>query len=138
MARLLAIDYGQKRTGIAVTDPDQIIAHPLTTVPTAELFSFLEDYLRREDVEVIVVGRPPRSAAPHRDHRRAVERFVHRLRQRISLPVALEDEAFTSREALDVMLQAGARRKQRRRKENVDKISASLILERYMERKKAP
>ncbi len=138
MARILAIDYGLKRSGIAVTDPNRIIAHPLRTVPTGELLDFLEQYLRKEPVACVVVGLPPEGGGPHRNHRPAVVAFVRRLRRRLAIPVETEDESFTSREAMEVMLRAGARRTQRQRKENIDKISASLILERYLERKKTP
>ncbi len=138
MARIIAIDYGQKRTGVAVTDPLQIIPQPLTTVPSEAVIDFLRDYVAREAVEVIVVGLPPEGSAPHRDHRREVVRWIRRLRQAVPhIPIETEDESFTSRSARRILLEAGARKSQRRRKENVDKVSASLILERFLERRKS-
>ncbi|MCU0345710.1 MAG: Holliday junction resolvase RuvX [Saprospiraceae bacterium] len=136
MSRIMGIDYGTKRTGIAVTDPLQIIASGLTTVPTQELFDFIEKYLKAEEVEAIVVGEPlypdgnPAQLAPH------VKGFVNKLRkQHPGIQVFMQDERFTSLEAKQVILQSGANRKKRQDKALVDKVSAALILEDFLNNK---
>ncbi len=136
MSRILGIDYGTKRTGIAVTDPLQIIASGLTTVATQELFDFIEKYLKEEEVEAFVVGEPmypdgnPAQIAPH------VKGFVNKLRKLYpDLPVHMQDERYTSEAAKQVILQSGANRKKRQDKALVDKVSAALILEDYLNSK---
>lgn len=133
MARIMGIDYGTKRTGIAVTDPLQLIASGLTTVPTNELFDFIKKYLQEEAVEAIVVGEPmypdgnPAQLAPH------VKGFVNKLRkEHPSVPVFMQDERFTSEMAKQVIRESGAKQKKRRDKALVDKVSAALILEDYL------
>jgi len=136
MPRILAIDYGLKRTGLAATDPLQIIASPLETVLTLQLMGFLTDYVRREDVEAFVVGQPkqtdntPSQIAPH------VEGFVKRLQiQFPNTPVYRVDERFTSIMAQQTLVAGGMKKKDRQIKANVDKVSAAIILQSYMERR---
>lgn len=135
MGRILAIDYGTKRTGIAVTDPLQIIANGLDTLPTAQVFDFLKKYLAEEEVETIVVGEPmhldgnPAQIAPQ------VKAFVQKLRELFSnLEVVMQDERFTSEDAKKIILQSGIKKKKRQDKSLVDKISAVLILQEYLEK----
>lgn len=137
MSRIMGIDYGTKRTGIAVTDPLQIIASGLTTVPTHELFAFIENYLREEEVEAIVVGEPlypdgnPAQIADH------VRGFVNKLRKLYpSIQVFMQDERYTSEMAKQIILQSGANRKKRQDKALVDKVSAAIILEDYLNSKR--
>lgn len=130
MGRLLAIDMGRKRCGIAVTDPLRIIANPLETVETAKLPQFVADYCRREPVDMIVVGRPLNMNGEPSDSTRYIIPAVGRLRK--ALPPAMEivwaDERFTSVLAHRAMIDGGMRRMARRDKAVVDKISAAIIL----------
>ncbi|MBQ4277934.1 MAG: Holliday junction resolvase RuvX [Bacteroidaceae bacterium] len=135
--RILAIDYGQKRTGIAVTDPLQIIAGPLTTVDTRDLLAFIDDYIGREQVERIVVGYPRRLDGSDSENMRRITPFVNRLRKIYpSVQVDLFDERFTSVIAHKAIIDSGIPRKARQDKALVDKISAAIILEEYMAAKK--
>lgn len=134
MARILALDYGLKRTGIAVTDPMQIIATALETIPTEKLFTFLENYISSEEVETIVVGFPKslddkdtHATAPVRTLMAALEKKFP------SIKLVVEDERYTSKMAMDAMIAGGMKKKNRRKKENLDKISAVLILQSYLE-----
>lgn len=134
MARVLSIDYGTKRTGLAVTDPLQIIANGLDTIPTGELFSFLENYLGMEEVSTIVVGEPfyP-DGNPAQLHHQVVG-LVRKLKKLYpAVEVVTWDERFTSVDAKAIILQSGAKRKKRREKGLVDKIAAVLILQDYLE-----
>lgn len=135
MPRILAIDYGLKRTGLAVSDPLQIIASGLDTLPTNKVMDFLKHYLASEEVETIVVGEPlypdgnPAQIAPQ------VRAFVQELRKVFPhIPVAMQDERYTSEEAKSVIRQVVASPKKRRDKSLVDKVSAVIILQQYMER----
>lgn len=135
MARILAIDYGVKRTGIAVTDPLQIIAGALTTVETPQLFNFLKDYFSKEPVELIIIGDPRNlddsdtHATPH------VRKAIERLKKEFPLiPVVAVDERFSSKMAKGAMIEMGMKKMQRRDKSMVDKIAATIILQEYMER----
>ncbi len=133
MPRILAIDYGTKRTGIAVTDPLQIIASGLSTIPTHDVFDFLTDYLQNEEVETIVVGYPMYPDGNPAQIAHLVKGFASGLRKRFpGVEVVLHDERFTSEMAKQVILQSGVRQKKRRDKSLVDKVSAALILEDYM------
>lgn len=135
--RILAIDYGQKRTGIAVTDPLQIIAGPLTTVDTRDILAFIDDYIGREQVERIVVGYPRRLDGSDSENMRRITPFVNRLRKIYpSVQVDLFDERFTSVIAHKAIIDSGIPRKARQDKALVDKISAAIILEEYMAAKK--
>ncbi|NLY23622.1 MAG: Holliday junction resolvase RuvX [Bacteroidales bacterium] len=137
MARLLSIDYGKKRTGIAVSDPLQIIANGLTTVETTGLFDFLSDYLQKEKVSCIVVGLPRQMNNELSENMKRVEPFVNRLRKLYpDIPVEYFDERFTSRMAHQTMIDGGLKKKDRQNKALVDEISATIILQGYMESKR--
>lgn len=137
MKRILAIDYGTKKTGIAVSDPLQIIANGLETIPTTELFTFLETYLSNEVVEAIVVGEPFYLDGKPAQHHAAVKEFVAALEQKFpDLPVHLQDETNTSLRAKEIIIKSGTRKKKRRDKTLVDKISAVLILQDWLENKR--
>ena len=138
MARILAIDYGKKRTGLAVTDVLQIIANGLTTVPTHTLMDYILDYVKREPVERIVVGLPKQMNNQPSENMVRIEPFVNRLRKVLpDIPVEYVDERFTSVLAHQAMLDGGLKKKDRQRKELVDEISATIILQSYMESRKA-
>ena len=137
MARILAIDYGKKRTGLAVTDVLQIIANGLTTVPTHTLMDFILDYVKREPVERIVVGLPNQMNNQPSENMVRIEPFVNRLRKVLpNIPVEYVDERFTSVLAHQAMLDGGLKKKDRQRKELVDEISATIILQSYMDSRK--
>lgn len=133
MGRILAIDYGLKRTGIAVTDPLQIIASGLTTVETGTLMDFLIRYCQTENVERFVVGLPlypdgnPAQIAPQ------VDAFVEKMKKQFpDIPVMRQDERYTSNEAKSIILQSGIKKQKRRDKALIDKVAAAIILEQYM------
>lgn len=137
MGRILAIDYGSKRTGLAVTDPLQIIANGLTTVETAKLVPFLQDYLQKEQVERIIVGLPKQMNGQESDNMKNIVPFVNRMKKLYpNLPIEYHDERFTSVLAHRVMLDSGIGKKARQNKALVDEISATIILQSYMESKK--
>lgn len=137
MSRILSIDYGQKRTGLAVTDPMQIIANGLTTVPTVELEAFVLQYVKQEQVERIVVGHPRQTTGEESENMRRITPFVNRLRKLLPhIPVELVDERYTSVLAHRTMLDAGLKKKDRQNKALVDEISACIILQTYMESKR--
>ncbi len=136
MGRVVALDYGSKRVGIEITDPLKIIATPLETVPTKEIINFLKGYDEREKIEEFVVGIPydlkgnPTNATP------LVKEFVIRLQQGFpGKQISLEDEKYTSKIAIAAMVAGGMKKKDRRKKENVDKISATIILQSYLEKR---
>mgnify|MGYP001051884931 CR=1 FL=1 len=134
MGRILAIDYGTKRTGIAVTDSLKMIANGLTTVPTAEIFSFLEEYLAKEDVEIIVVGLPKKMDNTPSESMKHIEPFVKKVKKKFpNIEVVYMDERFTSVLAQQAMLEGGLKKKDRQNKALVDKISATIILQSYLE-----
>ncbi|WP_072530167.1 Holliday junction resolvase RuvX [Bacteroides ilei] len=137
MSRILAIDYGKKRTGIAVTDPLQIIANGLTTVPTHQLMDFLLNYVRQETVERIVIGHPKQMNNEDSENMKNIVPFMNRLKKKLpDIPVELFDERFTSVLAHQAMLAGGLKKKDRQNKALVDEISATIILQSYMESKK--
>ena len=137
MARILSIDYGKKRTGLAVTDPLQIIAGGLATVATSGLFEFLQEYIAREEVERIVIGEPRQPNGQPSENLQRVQQFVNRWRQAVpQIPIEYYDERFTSVLAHQAMLDGGLRKKARQDKALVDEISATIILEDYMRSKK--
>lgn len=137
MARILSIDYGRKRTGIAVTDPLQIIAGGLATVSTSELFDWLQQYVSREDVERIVIGEPRQPNGQPSENLQHVQQFVIRWRKaHPELPIDYYDERFTSVLAHQAMLDGGLRKKARQDKALVDEISATIILEDYLRSRK--
>lgn len=134
MGRILSIDYGRERTGLAVTDPLQLIANGLTTVPTASLLDFITDYVRKEQVERIIVGQPKQTNGEDSENMKRVAPFVARLRKMLpDIPVELFDERFTSVLAHQTMLQGGLKKKARQDKALVDEISATIILQDWME-----
>lgn len=136
MGRILAIDYGRKRVGIAVTDPLQIIANGLTTVHSKDIWDFLSDYFKKEDVECIVIGYPKQMNNEASDAVRYINPFVKRLTKLYpEMPVKLVDERFTSKIAHQTMIDAGLRKKARQNKELVDTISATIILQSYLEQR---
>lgn len=132
--RLLAIDYGQKRTGLAVSDTLQLIANGLATVATKDLEAFVLDYVSREPVERIIVGQPRQMNGEDSENMRRITPFVNRLRKLLpAIPVELFDERFTSVLAHRAMLESGISRKARQNKALVDEISATIILQGWME-----
>ena len=137
MARILSIDYGKKRTGLAVTDSLQIIAGGLATVSTSELFDYLTQYVSREAVERIVIGEPRQPNGQPSENMTRVQQFVNRWRkQRPDIPIEFYDERFTSVLAHQAMLDAGLKKKVRQDKALVDEISATIILEDYLHSRK--
>lgn len=134
MGRILAIDYGVRRTGIAVTDSLQIIANALTTVDTKQLLDFLKEYTRREEVELFVVGLPKQTNGLDSDNLPRVRSFVGQLKKALpDIPVEWWDERYTSVMAHQAMLESGIGKKARQNKALVDEISACIILQGYME-----
>lgn len=137
MGRILAVDYGRKRTGIAVTDTLQMIAGGLATVPSGELVSWLTAYVSREPVERIVVGLPKQMNNEPSENMKYVEAFVSHLKRTIpDIPVEFYDERFTSVLAHKAMIDGGLKKKRRQDKGLVDEISAVIILQSYLENKK--
>ncbi|MBP5776772.1 MAG: Holliday junction resolvase RuvX [Prevotella sp.] len=137
MARILSIDYGQKRTGLAVTDPLQIIAGGLATVSTSGLFDWLKDYLSKESVERIIIGEPRQTNGQPSENLQRVQQFVNRWRKAFpEVPIEYYDERFTSVLAHQAMIDGGLKKKARRDKALVDEISATIILEDYLRSKK--
>ena len=134
MSRILAIDYGRKRTGIAVSDPLQIIASGLTTVPTHELMDFLLNYIKQEQVECIIIGHPKQLNNEDSENMKNIVPFINRLKKILpDMPVQLVDERFTSVLAHQTMLAGGLKKKDRQNKALVDEISATIILQSYLE-----
>lgn len=134
MARILSIDYGRKRTGLAVTDPLKIIANGLTTVSTHLLWDYIHDYISREQVERIVIGKPMQTNGQPSENLARVEAFVNRWRKNHpELPIEYVDERFTSVLAHRAMLDGGLKKKDRQDKALVDEISATIILQSYLE-----
>ena len=137
MARILSIDYGKKRTGIAVTDPLQLIAGGLATVSTSELFGWLKAYLAKEQVERIVIGEPRQPNGQPSENLERVQQFVNRWRKAMpDVPIEFYDERFTSVLAHQAMIDGGLKKKARQDKALVDEISATIILEDYLRSKK--
>ena len=137
MSRILAIDYGRKRTGLAVSDVMQIIANGLATVSTHELLDFIIDYTRRESVERIIIGLPKQMNNEVSESMKYIEPFVRNLKKRLpEMSVEFVDELFTSVLAHRTMLEAGLKKKDRQNKALVDEISATIILQTYLESKR--
>ena len=135
MARILSIDYGLKRTGLAVTDPLQIIATGLTTVESKQLIPFLKDYFAREEVELIIIGEPKNWDDSDTHATPLVEKFVKQLQKNFpNIPIKKVDERYTSKMAKDAMLEMGLKKMQRRNKKLVDEIAATIMLQEYMQR----
>ena len=137
MARILSIDYGKKRTGLAVSDPLQLIAGGLATVATYELWDYLQQYVVREQVERIVIGEPRQPNGQPSENLARVQQFVNRWRKAMpQIPIEYYDERYTAVLAHQAMLDAGLRKKARQDKALVDEISATIILEDYLRSKK--
>lgn len=135
MPRILAIDYGAKRTGIAVTDPLKIIASALETVPTDKVIEFLKKYTQTEVVEAFVVGMPVNLDGSDTDGTIYVKKFIDELKSVFpEIPIHLQDERFTSKMAVSAMIAGGMKKKDRQIKGNIDKISATIILQSFMEK----
>lgn len=138
MGRLMAIDYGQKRTGLAVTDPERIIATGLTTVDTPHLMRYLEEYCKREEVDCFVVGEPRQMNNTPSQSAQYIEPFVALLAARFpDKEIARIDERFTSKMAFQTMIDGGLHRKQRQNKALIDEISATIMLQDYMRSKQS-
>lgn len=134
MARILAFDYGQKRVGVAATDPLQIIASAVDTIETRGIYDFIKTYLAREQVETFVVGWPYNDGFKENPVVPHITKFIAQLQKLYpQIPVVKVDESFTSRMAMEAMIQGGMKKKDRQKKENLDKISATIILQSYME-----
>ncbi|MFK7757479.1 MAG: Holliday junction resolvase RuvX [Flavobacteriales bacterium] len=135
MPKLLAIDYGSKRTGLAETDDLQIIASALTAVDTKDLYEFIKKYVASNNVETIVVGEMNNYDGSDTHNTKPSNEFARSLEKKYpNIKIEREDESFTSRESMQAMIQAGVPKMKRRDKKLVDKISATIILQRYMER----
>lgn len=133
MSRVIAIDYGLKRTGIAVSDELQLIASGLTTIETNGLLMFLKDYFLRENVALILVGQPKRFDNTFSDIETTIQEFILKLQnQNPEIPIKRIDERFTSKIAFQSMIDSGMKKKERRNKANIDEISATLILQSYL------
>ena len=131
MGRILGIDYGRKRTGVAVTDPLQIVAGNLATVPTHTLMSFIKDYIAREQVERIVIGQPTQLNGEPSESMKYITPFVSKLRKELpDMPIVMYDERFTS-----TMIDGGMKKSDRRDKSRVDAIAATIILNDYLQSK---
>ena len=136
MGRILAFDYGTKRTGIAVTDPLQLIASGLKTVETSEILTFLKTYCNDEEVVLFVVGLPRQMNNLPSESEQFIKSFIRNLKRSFpEIPIKREDERFTSKMALQSMIDSGIKKKQRNNKAMVDEISATLILQSYLNRK---
>lgn len=133
MGRILAIDFGKKRTGIAITDELQIIASGLTTVPTEELVTFLKSYVSKENVELFLVGKPKQMNNSDSESEALILPFLEKLSKTIpEIPVKRIDERFTSKMAFQTMIDGGLKKSKRRNKALVDEISATIILQSYL------
>ena len=136
MGRILAFDFGTKRTGIAVTDPLQLIASGLKTVETSEILTFLKTYCNDEEVVLFVVGLPRQMNNLPSESEQFIKSFIRDLKRTFpEIPITREDERFTSKMALQSMIDSGIKKKQRQNKAMVDEISATLILQSYLNRK---
>jgi len=136
LARILALDYGTIRTGIAVTDELQIIASGLTTVNTKSIFSFLTSYLKNENVELFIIGEPKQMNNSESESEQYIKPFIEKLKLTFpKIPIKRVDERFTSKMALQSMIDSGLKKKQRQNKALIDEISATLILQTYLQSK---
>jgi len=134
MARILAIDYGKKRTGLAVTDPLKIIANGLTTVDSQQLFDFLKSYIAKEEVEKIIIGLPYQLDGSPTDATPSVLHCIRRLKNTFpTIPIVPVDEQFSSKMASRAMVEMGMKKKDRQKKELIDEITATILLQEYMQ-----
>jgi len=133
MSRILCIDYGAKRTGLAVTDPLKIIARGLIALDTKDLFPFLNKYLKEEEIELILIGEPKNLDNTDTHATPLVNQFIKKLQKEFpSIPVERVDERYTSKMAVQAMLQMGMKKKDRRDKKNTDEIAATIMLQEYL------
>ncbi|HAT63560.1 MAG TPA: Holliday junction resolvase RuvX [Flavobacteriaceae bacterium] len=136
MARIMALDYGTKRTGIAVTDELQIIASGLTTVETKTLLPFLKEYFEKEKVELVLVGEPKQRDGTHSRVEEDIQKFLGKFSEIFpQLPILRRDERFTSKMAFQTMIDSGLKKKQRQNKALIDEISPTIILQDYLSSK---
>ncbi|MEI6821562.1 MAG: Holliday junction resolvase RuvX [Bacteroidota bacterium] len=136
MGRILAIDYGQKRVGIAVTDELQLIANSLTTVHSKDILSFLKEYIKKEKVDCFVVGEPKQMNNQASESVKYINPFINQLKKEFpNMPIERCDERFTSKIATQTILMSGLKKKDRQDKSLIDSISATIILQTYMETK---
>mgnify|MGYP003330932627 CR=1 FL=1 len=137
MGRVLAVDYGTKRVGLAVTDPLQIIANPLDTLPSNDAPEFIRNYCDKEQVDLLLVGEPKRMNNEASNVETQIQSFINRLFKILpKLKIERIDERFTSKMAFQAMIDGGMKKKDRQTKGNIDKISATIILQTYLDRKK--
>jgi putative holliday junction resolvase len=135
LSRIISIDYGLKRTGLAVTDPLKIIATGLTTIESKQLIPFLKDYFSKEEVELIIIGEPKNWDDTDTHATPLVEKCIKDLQKNFpSIPIKKVDERYTSKMAKDSMLEMGLKKKQRRNKALVDEIAATILLQEYLQR----
>ncbi|SEP55110.1 Holliday junction resolvase RuvX [Flavobacterium urocaniciphilum] len=137
MARILSIDYGIKRTGIAVTDDFQIIASGLTTIPSAELIPFLKTYFSKENVEKVIIGEPKQMNGLPSESAAIIEQFIVQFQKEFPTMIMERiDERFTSKMAFQTMIDSGLKKKQRQNKGLIDEIAATILLQDYLNYKK--
>lgn len=132
MGKYLGIDYGKKRTGISVTDDDKIIASPLTTVKTVDLLTYLDNFLKKENVELIVLGLPKKLNNTNNLILKDIKKFSLKIEIKYKIPIHYVDERYTSKIASTIILNSHLKKMKRRNKSIIDKVSASLILETYL------
>ena len=136
MGRILGIDYGRKRVGLAVTDPLKIFASPLNTISAHDIDNFIADYMASEEVEAFVIGYPVKLNNEPSESVKYINPFIRKLKKRFpGVPVHLVDERFTSQMALKTMIDGGLKKKERQNKSIIDMISASIILQSFLDRK---
>lgn len=134
MGRVLAIDYGRKRVGLAVTDPGQMFAAPLTTISAAETISFLQNYFKQEQVDLIVIGEPRQMNNQPSESVQYIEPFIRLFKKTFpEMEIVRVDERFTSRMAQQAILQSGKKKSDRQNKALIDAVSAAIILQSYLE-----
>ena len=132
MGKYIGIDYGKKRTGISITDDDKIISSPLITVETKDLFEFLNNYFKKEKIEIIVIGLPMRLDNTYSIIFKDIQKFAQKLESKFKIPIHYVDERYTSKIASTIISNSHLKKMKRRNKYIVDKVSASLILETYL------
>ena len=134
MGRIVAIDYGTKRVGLAATDPLKIIANAIDTIEESKVIDFLKSYAQSEEIELFVVGEPFRFDGSPSQSSTAINKFIEKLKKEFpTIPIDREDESFSSKEAFQTMIDSGIGKKKRKNKGTVDRISATIILKNYME-----
>ena len=137
MSRILAIDYGRKRTGLAVSDPLQLIANRLTTISSQNIWEFLDDYFEKEQVETAVVGYPRQMNNEASEAVRYINPFLKKFQQKYpEIKIELQDERFTSKLAFQSMIDGGVKKQKRQDKSMIDAVSATIILQGYLEQKR--